>query len=83
MARTVGVSPAHFSRLFRAHTGKPPNRFYIETRLEVAQTMLEFSRMNISQIAERLGYPDAFAFSHQFKKYVGISPSEWRDARAR
>ncbi|MCH2155168.1 MAG: AraC family transcriptional regulator [Opitutales bacterium] len=79
MAHIVGMSPTHFTRVFTRQIGQSPGRFLIETRLEMARSFLEISTMPVAEIAAKLGYHDAFAFSHQFKKYQGVSPKAWRD----
>lgn len=78
MAAEIGVSSTHLSRLFRAYKGVAPIQFVVNTRLEIARSFLEMTPMTIAQIADELGYHDTFAFSHQFKKHTGKSPSQWR-----
>lgn len=77
-ARMMGVTPAHFSRLFASHVGMSPQQYQTQTRLRQGRHLLVESNLAIGQIAETLGYCDAFAFSRQFKSHVGQSPSEYR-----
>jgi AraC family transcriptional regulator, arabinose operon regulatory protein len=78
MARCAGCSPAHFSRRFRTLTGKSPNRFLVERRIERAGRLLTDSPLRIGEIAEALGYADVYFFSRQFRKETGLTPTAWR-----
>jgi AraC-like DNA-binding protein len=39
---------------------------------------LQFTTLNITQIAEKLGFENIYYFSRKFKSFYGISPSEYR-----
>lgn len=78
LARTVNLSPDHFSRLFRRLKGVTPREFILRARIESAQDLLRSSNHSIGRIAEILGYSDVYFFSRQFKEKVGVSPSEFR-----
>lgn len=82
-ARMMGVTPAHFSRLFASYTGMSPQQYQTHVRLQHGRHLLVESNLTIGQVAETLGYCDAFAFSRQFKSHVGESPSEYRANCAR
>ena len=43
-----------------------------------AKRLLRQNKMSISRIAEETGYPSCAHFSKQFKKFVGMSPNEYR-----
>lgn len=78
LAEDTGYSPDHFSRIFRSITGDTPQAAMIKARLDRARHLLRATRMSVAQIAEALGYSDAFFFSRQFKKFVGESPTQYR-----
>ncbi|MBB6430139.1 helix-turn-helix domain-containing protein [Algisphaera agarilytica] len=78
LAEDAGYSPDHFSRIFRSLTGRSPQAAMIHARLDRARHLLRSTPMSISQIAEALEYSDAFFFSRQFKKFVGESPTQYR-----
>jgi transcriptional regulator GlxA family with amidase domain len=72
----------HFSKMFRVVTGLSPAKYIINTRLDRARELLLHGGDSIKQIAESLGYFDQYAFSRQFKRHIGVSPSAYRsDAR--
>lgn len=53
-----------------------------EVRLERARELLESTGMNLSQIADALGYADAANFTRAFKRWTGLSPSHFRSKEA-
>ena len=50
-----------------------------EGRFEIAQQLLENSKMDLSQIAASLDYADASAFTRAFKRWSGTTPAQWRE----
>lgn len=83
MARKLHVSVDHFIRLFKQVRGVTPGEFVVSARLETASSLLLFTRRTVSQIADELGYCDAFHFSKQFKMRMGVSPLAYRRGGAR
>lgn len=81
LAGELGVSPEHFSRLFRQVRGVPPREFITRTRMDAARRLLLTSSHSIERIAMLLGYDSAFQFSRHFKIRTGVSPSRFRDRR--
>ena len=49
-----------------------------QVRLERARDLLGSTGMNLSQIADALGYADAANFTRAFKRWTGLSPSHFR-----
>ncbi len=78
IASGLGLSYDHFRKQFFRRMGMSPGTYRIRRRMDQARAMLADRRATISGIAEKLGYPDAFAFSRQFRKFTGVSPSEFR-----
>jgi AraC-like DNA-binding protein len=54
-----------------------------EGRFEIARQMLEFTALEVSQIAAALDYADASAFTRAFRRWSGTTPALWRAKRAR
>ncbi|TFE26905.1 response regulator transcription factor [Cohnella luojiensis] len=74
----VNVSPAYFYKMFKEETGRNFKTYLIEFRLDKARELLAGGQYKTYEIAERIGYPDYPHFTKVFKKYVGLSPSEFR-----
>lgn len=81
LAAELHLSPAHFSRLFKKHTGQSPLDFLVETRLARARHLLRETHLSIGEIAERLDYADVYFFSRQFKQKTGLPPLAYRRQR--
>jgi len=78
MAAQHMLSVSHFSSVFRKKTGMPPIDYFIHLRMQNACQQLYASKAKIKVIASELGYDDPYYFSRIFKKYVGVSPEEYR-----
>lgn len=78
LAQLAGLSPFHFSRLFRNSTGRSPYRYYEEFRIGRARALLADSRLSIADIGRLLGYADPGQFSRAFRRHVGCPPRAYR-----
>ena len=78
IAGRLHLSVDHFIRLFKQARGVTPGEFVVNARIEAAASLLMFTRRNVSEIADQLGYCDAFHFSRQFKHRMGVSPLVYR-----
>ena len=64
--------------MFRNHLGKTPGAYFRELKMETAKELMRQKNLNIQRVADRVGYSDPLAFSREFRKYAGISPSAFR-----
>ncbi|THF73347.1 helix-turn-helix domain-containing protein [Cohnella fermenti] len=78
LAARAGLSSRYFSIKFKELIGASVQTYMIRTRIERAQHLLLHAGMNVTEVADALGYRDIFFFSRQFKQYTGKSPSELR-----
>nr|WP_239579167.1 AraC family transcriptional regulator [Microlunatus panaciterrae] len=78
LARLAGLSTSHFSALFRAATGGGVVEYVKSLRMARARELLVTSSRTVGEIAEVVGYADAFYFSRQFRAINGCSPSDYR-----
>ncbi|MBM7566737.1 helix-turn-helix domain-containing protein [Paenibacillus sacheonensis] len=78
LALRAQLSPRYFSIKFKEMIGSSVQSYLIRTRIERAQHLLMHAGMNVTEVADALGYRDIFFFSRQFKQYTGKSPSEIR-----
>ena len=72
------LSVSHISHLYKNKTGLSPMQFVLYRRLGEAQTLLAETDLPIGEIEEELGFGSSSHLSIMFKKYIGISPSEYR-----
>jgi AraC family transcriptional activator FtrA len=83
LAREAAMSERTFLRRFREITGTTPARWLHEQRIAVAQQLLEESDAPMEEIAAVTGYGTGATMRVQFRKRVGIAPSEYRRRFAR
>lgn len=81
LAREAGCTRAHYTRRFTRVMRLPPNTYLIQLRMEAAASLLRDSTLSVKQIADALGYADAFFFCRQFKSRMGVSPRTYRQQR--
>ena len=82
LADSLAVSSPYLSKLFHEQEGKSPSRYLTELRMRKAQKLLMDTQLTVREIAVRVGYPDPFHFSRNFKNAMGISPVQFREERA-
>jgi len=76
------VSEEHLARIFRKVTGQTVFDYLRAIRLETAKTLLINSSRTLTEIAAETGFGSLSLFSRNFRKYIGQSPSAYRQARA-
>lgn len=77
MAGVLNYNNAYLGKLFKNATGEYFNTYLDKVRIEQAKRMLQ-EGMKVYQVAEKVGYTNADYFHSKFKRYVGISPSNYR-----
>lgn len=73
-----GMSISWFIRSFKEYTGSTPVQYILSLRISNAQSLLENTSYNVTEIASIVGYDNPLYFSRIFKKQSGMSPSEFR-----
>lgn len=79
LAELLGLDRKYLRNLFIEHVGMSTKDYLMERRVERAKELLEIGDLPISSVALSVGYRDALGFSKIFKKYVGVSPSEYKE----
>jgi AraC-like DNA-binding protein len=77
LAHTAGMSRAVFAERFARKIGMPPMQYLLEWRVAIAKDLLRSERPSLAEVAERVGYQSASAFSTAFARLTGRSPSEF------
>ena len=78
MARTALMSPAHFSRQFRAAYGETPYSYLMTRRIERAKALLRRGDMSVTEVCMEVGGTSLGSFSARFTELVGASPTAYR-----
>jgi AraC-like DNA-binding protein len=78
LASLIHVSPSYYFALFKRETGYAPIDFFIHLRMRRACRLLETTTLSVKEIADELGYDDAFYFSRLFKSVTSLAPTDYR-----
>jgi len=78
MARAALMSPAHFSRQFRAAYGETPYGYLMTRRIERAKALLRRGDRSVTEVCLEVGCTSLGSFSARFTEVVGESPSAYR-----
>jgi AraC-like DNA-binding protein len=77
MARAAHMSPAHFSRKFRATYGETPYSYLMTRRIERAKALLR-QGVSVTDACVAVGCTSLGSFSARFTEIVGQTPSQYR-----
>jgi transcriptional regulator GlxA family with amidase domain len=78
MARAALMSPAHFSRKFRAAYGETPYSYLMTRRIERAKALLRRGDMSVTDVCMAVGCTSLGSFSSRFTELVGETPTAYR-----
>jgi len=81
ISRYCNISSYYFSKLFKQETGENYVEYLNRVRIENAKKMLSDSDVSIKEICYSVGFSDPNYFSRAFKKYEGVTPSEFKETR--
>src|SRR5215210_6552278 len=80
LAKAAGLSPAHFSREFRATFGESPHGYLLTRRLERAASLLRTTDRSVAEICFDVGLRSVGSFTTSFTRTYGVSPMAYRAA---
>jgi len=78
LSETFNMSSRNMTRRFKNATGDSPSVYIQRLRIESAKHFLEESRKSFDEITYTVGYEDSRSFSRLFKKYTGLTPTNYR-----
>ena len=79
LARSAAVSPAYFSRSFKAAFGETPHQYLISRRMERAKALLRVGDLSVTDVCMAIGFASLGSFTTQFKRVVGATPTAYHD----
>lgn len=79
IARDLGVTREHLSRIFRQQFGQPPSEYLMKRKMELACKLLLSANLTCKEIAERIGYENSISFNRAFKNLVKMPPGQLRE----
>ena len=78
LARAALMSPAHFSRQFRATYGETPYAYLMTRRIERAKALLRLGDLSVTEVCMAVGCTSLGSFSARFTQLVGETPTAYR-----
>ena len=78
VAQSLNISEGYLSHTFKKETDYTLLNYLTRYRIHKAMELLKDCRVKVYEVAEQVGYRDIAYFSATFKKYAGISPSEYQ-----
>ncbi|MHA6485087.1 helix-turn-helix domain-containing protein [Paenibacillus sp. strain BS8-2] len=83
IAKELNMSRSQCSKLFTKVYGLSPRQYISKQKLMLAKELLVTSYLSVTDIAERLGFQSASHFSRQFRRWTGLSPTEFKPKHRR
>lgn len=77
VASAVNVCSSYLSVLFSRHLKTKPSEYIRREKLEESKLLIRQGELNFTQIADRLKFSSVYHFSYQFKRWYGMTPSEF------
>lgn len=78
LAARYGLSLAYFSKVFKTEFGVSPIKYITRLRMEASRRLLRRSMVTIAEVAQQVGYANAFYFNRMFRAYYGETPGALR-----
>lgn len=79
LAEICDISDVHFRNVFRSIYETSPHKYIYNLRISRAKELLRCGEYTVSVVAEMCGFSSDSAFSREFKKTTGISPSDYKE----
>ena len=78
LAAELNKEYSQLSKLFSTTEGITIEQFVILQKIEKVKELLIYNQLNLSEIADKLGYSSVAHLSSQFKKIIGLTPSQFK-----
>jgi AraC family transcriptional regulator len=82
LAELVNLSLFHFARAFKQSFGVPPHRYHSARRMDRARSLLQTPTLSVTQIGAQTGFRETSSFTRAFRRFTGVTPTEYRRHRA-
>ncbi|TCL61181.1 two-component system response regulator YesN [Kineothrix alysoides] len=78
IAPLFGYNSAYLGKIFNKHLGESFNSYVDHRRIDQSLGLLKEKNLKVYEISEQVGYKNVDYFHKKFKKYIGMSPAEYR-----
>ena len=81
LAELSGLSLYHFARAFAQSFGMPPHRYHMARRMDCARNLLRKLTLSVTEIGIQTGFRETSSFTRAFRRFTGLTPTEYRRLR--
>jgi AraC family transcriptional regulator len=81
LAELADLSLYHFARAFTQSFGAPPHRYHMARRMNRAKSLLQRPALSVTEIGARIGFRETSSFTRAFRKFTGLTPTDYRRHR--
>ena len=81
LAKMCNISETYFRKILQKVYGISPVKYINRLKILRAKELIQSGMYTISEVSQMAGYTDECYFSREFKKAVGVCPSEYREAK--
>jgi len=79
ISEQLGISTSRLNEIFKTYTSMTPYQYFIQIKINKAESLLEQKNISVKEAAFRMGFEDQYYFSRLFKNKTGVSPSDWKN----
>lgn len=72
------ITPKYLARVIQQVTGHTPSYWMVDFTIREAKMLLKSTTLTVTQLSERLNFPNSSFFARYFKRYAGVAPQEYR-----
>jgi AraC family transcriptional regulator len=81
LAELADLSLFHFARAFTQSFGVPPHRYHMARRMDRARSLLQQPVLSVTEIGIQIGFRETSSFTRAFRRFAGLTPTEYRRHR--
>jgi AraC family transcriptional regulator len=81
LAELADLSLYHFARAFTQSFGVPPHRYHMARRMVRAKSLLRRPALTVTEIGVQAGFRETSSFTRAFRRFTGLTPTEYRRHR--
>jgi|LNFM01.1.fsa_nt_gb AraC family transcriptional regulator len=78
IAAGSGLSAAYFGELFKRETGRSPHQYLLQVRIERVRDALRATDLALGDIAQNFGFASQSHLNTAFRKWMGVTPAQYR-----
>jgi transcriptional regulator GlxA family with amidase domain len=78
LAQTCNFSRSEFCRIFKRFTGRTPFSYLQHLRVRRSLSLLQDRTLSVTEVAERTGFTGASYYAEIFRRYMNLSPLQYR-----